>query len=90
MKASIAHDMPFVLLSDKFEGNIIGKCFEPNLDQVGKKSPIYFLNDDVKKKMLLHKSQIYAATHLQKNGVIVRKFEPLPAAKKSEPVTIAE
>lgn len=28
--------------------------------------------------MLLHKSQIYAATHLQKNGLIVCRFLPLP------------
>ena len=59
-----------------FEDKVIGKCFEPNMANKGKKSPIYFLWSQNEYKMILHKSQIYAALHFQKLGMKVRKFEP--------------
>lgn len=72
--------MPVVVLSDWFDDKIIGMCFEPKLEQRGLKSPIYFLTNGSKSsgnRMLLHKSQIYAATYYQKMGLTVRKFKKL-------------
>lgn len=56
LNASILSGIPFVLLSDQFEDKIIGKSFEPKLEDKGKKNPIYFLSHDSGNKMLLHKS----------------------------------
>ena len=81
LKASILCDMPIVVLSDWFQDKTIGMSFEPKLDQSGLKSPIYFLisgSTNTGNRMLLHKSQIYAATYYQKMGLTVRKFKPLP------------
>ena len=66
--------MPFVVFSDQFENRTIGVCFEPDEEQKGSKSPIYILAEGSSFRMLLHKSQIYAAKYYQKHGLTVKKF----------------
>lgn len=78
--------MPFVIFSPTFEGSQIGACFEPNIEKKGLKSPIYILDEGNSKfRMLLHKSQVYAARYLSENGLEVKKFANTLSAEKSEP-----
>ena len=85
MKAAIIYDLPFVIFSSSFEGSQIGACFEPDVTKKGLKSPLYILDEGNSKfRMLLHKSQVYAARYFSDNGLKVKKFAYMSSADKKE------